>query len=280
MAKVNITREPGESDADFRRRYHRAWEDQDRRARGIPVKATVKGPCSVEGCDRLSEIKGMCGRHYRADRVQRMKAAGVEHRGEKQSHPLYRLWYERKIRGSLCPEWAEDFWAFADVIGEAPSPTHLLRRLTAKRPYDQGNWEWIDALKREPGETVKAFNARKWAKRRAQDPEYEIRRGLMRTYGMTGDEYRAIWERQGRVCALCKQEETQKHHKSGKVNALSVDHCHRTGVVRALLCWRCNTVIGKVKDSAELLLRMAAYVAADYPGKPIPGFVPPEESVL
>ena len=67
MAKVNITRNEGESEADFRRRYHRAWEDQDRRAKGIPRKAKPSGPCSVEGCDRAAELKGMCGKHYRAE---------------------------------------------------------------------------------------------------------------------------------------------------------------------------------------------------------------------
>lgn len=259
MAKVNITREPGESEADFRRRYHRAWEDQDRRERGIPPRAT-KGPCSVDGCDRLSEAKGMCGKHYRAERVRRLRAEGQNPLGEKQAHPLYRIWWERRVRNSLCEEWAADFWVFVAAVGDRPSPSHLLRRLSRKQPYRDGNWEWIAALKRQPEESRKDFNARKWASRRQREPAYEIRRWLVRTYGITADDYARMLEEQGGVCATCKNPETATQHTTGAVKALAVDHCHTTGKVRGLLCWRCNAVLGKVRDSTELLREMAAYL--------------------
>ncbi len=43
---------------------------------------------------------------------------------------------------------------------------------------------------------------------------------------------------------------------------LIVDHDHETGKIRELLCNRCNVVLGKVDDNAELLLRMVAYLKA------------------
>ena len=42
-----------------------------------------------------------------------------------------------------------------------------------------------------------------------------------------------------------------------------VDHCHTTGKVRGLLCFHCNTALGHVFDSQEVLSKMIAYLAND-----------------
>lgn len=259
MAKINLPRNEGESEADYRRRYHRHWEDQDRRAKGVQPKVKPSGPCSVEACDRDAEVKGMCGKHYRAFRITVRKEEGAPP-PKKRGHPLYMIWFERKSRGSLCAEWAADFWAFVNAVGEQPSPTHLLRRFTTKRPYMTGNWEWLDALKREEGEPVPVFNSRKWNSRKERFPDFEVGRHLMREFGITRDDYHEMFLAQGGVCRICKCPETAKRAKSDSTKALSVDHCHATGRVRGLLCWSCNSTLGRVKDSPALLREMALYL--------------------
>lgn len=72
-------------------------------------------------------------------------------------------------------------------------------------------------------------------------------------------DYQAMHDAQNGVCAICFEPETNVS-KFGKVHALSVDHDHRRGVVRALLCARCNRAIGQLKDRPELAARMAHYL--------------------
>ena len=67
---------------------------------------------------------------------------------------------------------------------------------------------------------------------------------LLRTFGITLEQFDAIAAAQGQVCAVCKQPSDKTFH---------VDHDHKTGVVRGLLCWQCNhRVVGNHRDSARL----------------------------
>lgn len=42
--------------------------------------------------------------------------------------------------------------------------------------------------------------------------------------------------------------------------SLAVDHDHKMGLVRGLLCFKCNTILGKASDDPVLLTRLATYV--------------------
>lgn len=258
MAKVNIERLPGESEADFKRRYHRAWEDQDRRAKGIQPKRKPDGPCGRAGCERPAEIKGMCGNHYRIDRIQRRKAAGIVETG-KRSHPLYSTWLERKHRKGLCVAWL-DFAAFTEAVGERPSPNHALARLVQHELYGPENWEWREQIRRGETETVTEFNARKWQAQKVKRPDFDIRRGLIRKYGIDEEQYLRMHQEQDGCCAICGKPETKIDKRRGKPKNLSVDHCHQTMYARDLLCFSCNAALGLVGDSASTLQAMVAYV--------------------
>jgi len=81
---------------------------------------------------------------------------------------------------------------------------------------------------------------------------------LKTRYGITPEQYDAMLVTQGGVCAICGRPETSVC--GGKVRSLAVDHDHRTGKVRALLCGDCNTVLGRADDSPERLEKAAAYL--------------------
>lgn len=66
---------------------------------------------------------------------------------------------------------------------------------------------------------------------------------LLDNYKLTVEQYDAILAYQGGVCYVCHQAEPVKGRR------LSVDHCHTTGLVRGLLCSRCNPIIGKLENA-------------------------------
>ena len=51
-------------------------------------------------------------------------------------------------------------------------------------------------------------------------------------------------------CGICGCKEP-----GGRYGTWNVDHCHKTGAVRGVLCWECNVGIGKLKDDPNLLRR-------------------------
>ena len=77
-------------------------------------------------------------------------------------------------------------------------------------------------------------------------------------YGITVDEYNKLFLKQKGVCAVCGKPETIVC--GGTLRTLSVDHNHKTGKVRGLLCASCNTALGYVKDDKEHLLELALYL--------------------
>lgn len=81
--------------------------------------------------------------------------------------------------------------------------------------------------------------------------------GIKRRYGMNRDDYYQRLLAQNGVCACCKQPEDFKNRER-----LSVDHCHETGVIRGLLCHRCNIAVGLLHNSPELCAILQAYLLA------------------
>lgn len=79
-------------------------------------------------------------------------------------------------------------------------------------------------------------------------------RMLIRNYGITLDEYNEMLENQNGQCYICG-----KHH-SLQTKSLSVDHCHKTGNVRRLLCSNCNTSLGLLKEDIDRVKKMIRYI--------------------
>lgn len=79
-------------------------------------------------------------------------------------------------------------------------------------------------------------------------------RALKAKYGITVADYDAMLAKQNGVCAICKFPPKRRR--------LAVDHNHKTGKVRGLLCWRCNYALGVLERSMPKLPIMLAYLKA------------------
>jgi hypothetical protein len=74
----------------------------------------------------------------------------------------------------------------------------------------------------------------------AKEAGYFWERHLLKKYGLTRNDYAAMLEAQGGVCAICARPESDVG-RGGEVKPLAVDHCHVTERIRGLHCHGCNT---------------------------------------
>lgn len=77
---------------------------------------------------------------------------------------------------------------------------------------------------------------------------------LKRQYGITIEEYERMIVEQNNLCAICGKEETEKYGK------LAIDHDHNTGIVRGLLCHKCNRGLGCFDESEYILSNAIKYL--------------------
>jgi hypothetical protein len=113
-----------------------------------------------------------------------------------------------------------------------------------------------------PGHLVahcKACNLQKQKVRKRRDPtiyeRVERRSKLKRQYNLSLEEYDAMFEAQGFACAICKTTTP-----GARTKHFHVDHCHTTGVVRGLLCHKCNRGIGLFDDNPDRVSQALAYL--------------------
>lgn len=133
------------------------------------------------------------------------------------------------------------------------------RRTKAKRKLV------TDAWRERNKDKVKEINKR-WRKNNpekalatqmnwfAKNPEKMRMSHLYNTFGITWDDYLVIMEKQNGECAICGK----NCKENGRL--LCVDHDHRTGVIRGLLCTKCNSGLGFLKDDIGILQRAISYL--------------------
>lgn len=82
----------------------------------------------------------------------------------------------------------------------------------------------------------------------------QIRNGKIKAkYGITLDDVSLMKAKQGYCCAICFD----------SLNPPYIDHNHRSGKIRGLLCRVCNVGLGHFRDSKALLHNAITYLAKD-----------------
>lgn len=220
--------------------------------------------CSEVGCDRPHNSRGLCRMHYMRLRNSGRASGGrtcsyVDCTRSHYGRGWCRLHYDRaRANGGdpakHRPAWFES-WTRTDAkpcteCGEvkdldeyAPNSMGFLGRANKCRPCFNRYQNVL--IEKTPG-------ARERRREYSSRPEViaaQRMHWVRRTYGPVGV---ALEERRvaGDPCDVC-----------GEVTpAMSLDHCHVSGVVRGLLCRNCNWALGKVQDDPVILRALADYV--------------------
>lgn len=86
---------------------------------------------------------------------------------------------------------------------------------------------------------------------------------LKRQYGISLEEYEEMFSSQGGKCKICFDYEKGIDPRTELPFNLAVDHDHKTGRIRGLLCANCNRAIGLFKDNPETILSAHNYLTVD-----------------
>jgi len=118
---------------------------------------------------------------------------------------------------------------------------------------------WRDKNK----EYVKEINKKSRDKRKEyySDPERMLKYRnleLKRKFGITHEQYEKILAQQKGICAICKKFRLNKGKKY-----MAIDHCHKSGKIRGILCHFCNRGLGSFEDSQDFLINAIKYLARE-----------------
>ena len=188
-------------------------------------KSRPQGPCAFEGCANQSAQGALCRRHY----DQQQKGRGLR----PLARPKRRV-TERNAAGekwcTTCEEWRPES-EYASSKGKADGLQSRCRPCNA-------------AIYRENAERVR-------------DKMREQR------FGITREEFDALFDAQGRVCDICGTGDP-----GGIYWCVDHDHACCPGsdktcgkCIRGILCARCNHALGNVRDNPKTLARMIEYLA-------------------
>lgn len=223
----------------------------------------VRRKCQIGGCGRRVVSNGLCDTHRkRLERHGHTDQTRPDSWGAIQKHPLRNAWnYLHRHRGriTIAGEWKDDFLRFAVDVGERPSPAHKLFAADESKPIGPGNFVWKRAItERVEGEDSQTYRNRQQRVYRSVRKEAFKDYDLKRLFGLSFAEYEKLLDKQDGCCAICGERERLTIR--GKVTALAVDHCHKNGVVRGLLCSKCNQGLGCFRDDTELLTKAIDYL--------------------
>jgi hypothetical protein len=75
----------------------------------------------------------------------------------------------------------------------------------------------------------------------------------IRLYGLTQFDYDELLKKQKNSCAICKKSDWDSKNRH-------IDHDHKTGLVRGILCFKCNVAVAIIEDSPDRLAGIENYL--------------------
>lgn len=121
------------------------------------------------------------------------------------------------------------------------------RNVEKRREWQRNRYRTNSEYREKVKRSVKEY--------RKQNPIQKKNNDLLRMYGISLDDFNDLAKKQNNSCAICGRPD------NGNKNIFPyIDHCHKTGKVRGLLCTRCNMGLGQFKDNKNTLLKAVDYL--------------------
>lgn len=197
--------------------------------------------CAVQGCLNAGDlIRGWCKTHH----SRWLKYGDVRADipiARKQTRGLIACTIDGCDRPHLARGWCATHYQRWRTTGD-PGKAELLRRpgdpaATEKQCRKCGAVKPVDEFRNDK----RTRDGRTSSCRPCIDAVQTIGR-LKRLYGLTAEMYGQMFAEQAGKCPICHER-----------RLLVVDHCHQSGKVRALLCDRCNRLLGVASEDVSLL---------------------------
>lgn len=103
-------------------------------------------------------------------------------------------------------------------------------------------------------------NERIWYAANPEKTKAAAHRARLKRYGLTNEEFERMFADQAGGCAICGEPLVLNTASNKRRSVLHVDHCHKTGLVRGLLCGNCNLGIGMFADDPDKLRAAILYL--------------------
>ena len=182
--------------------------------------------CQIAGCTRPHKARGLCQTHY----AQRLRGVDFS--------PI-----RSRVR-EKPPECVEDGCT-------EPVKSKGLCKMHYQRLLRHGHTRYQD--RKKPAKQCRIDGCDNVLYAKSLCHQHYIKQRKWHSYSVDAARYQEMLREQGGVCAICSQGEKSPDKASGKLKDLAIDHDHKTGKVRNLLCSACNRGLGLFRDDPALL---------------------------
>ena len=194
----------------------------------------IQGVCSVKECGRQLKARGYCQTHYMQIR-----------RGSPITDQI-------KVRVSEKPDECVEEGCSDPVKAKGLCKAHYQRFLRHGYTGKRDRTKLIKNCEIPTCDNVLYSNGLCHA--------HYAKERTWKSRGLTAKGYIEKLSAQKFVCAICERGESVPDPRSGKIKDLAIDHCHKHGHIRGILCRACNTALGLFQDDPELLAKAAEYL--------------------